>query len=88
MLMPLGLAAACHAQGALLLLDASQCCGAIPIDVNQLGVDFMVPLDTMAARPLRHWIFLGQARALSKMRPGPFYWMAAKARRISPRSIR
>jgi len=33
---------ACHKQGALLLLDASQCCGAIPMDANQLGADFIV----------------------------------------------
>src|SRR3954471_13460880 len=36
------LAAACHAQGALLLLDVSQCCGGMPLDVTRLGVDFMV----------------------------------------------
>jgi selenocysteine lyase/cysteine desulfurase len=35
-------ATACHAQGALLLLDASQCCGALPMDVHQLGADFIV----------------------------------------------
>src|SRR6184192_2155784 len=29
-------AAACHQQGALLLLDVSQCCGAMPMDVRQL----------------------------------------------------
>jgi selenocysteine lyase/cysteine desulfurase len=31
------LGAACHAQGTLLALDVSQCCGAIPMDVKQLG---------------------------------------------------
>jgi selenocysteine lyase/cysteine desulfurase len=36
------LSAACHAQGALLLLDVSQCCGAVPMDVNQLGADCMI----------------------------------------------
>src|SRR5205807_2502029 len=35
-------AEACHKQWALLLLDASQCCGAIPMDVNLLGADFIV----------------------------------------------
>src|SRR5260370_37087492 len=35
-------AASCRAQGALLLLDVSQCCGSWPMDVNQLGADFMV----------------------------------------------
>src|SRR5258708_19579606 len=34
------LAAACHAQGALLLLDVSQCCGGIPLDIAKLGAAF------------------------------------------------
>ncbi|MFZ0036731.1 MAG: aminotransferase class V-fold PLP-dependent enzyme, partial [Candidatus Acidiferrales bacterium] len=33
---------ACHAVGALLLLDASQCAGALPIDVVATGADFLV----------------------------------------------
>lgn len=32
---------ACHAQGTLLALDVSQCCGAIPMDVRQLGADLL-----------------------------------------------
>src|ERR1700680_4416413 len=36
------IAAACHAQGALLLLDVSQACGAIPMNVDALGADFLV----------------------------------------------
>jgi cysteine desulfurase/selenocysteine lyase len=35
------LAAACHAQGTFLFLDASQCCGGMAIDVAQLGADFL-----------------------------------------------
>ena len=35
-------AAACRAQGALLVLDISQSCGAMPLDVEKLGADFMV----------------------------------------------
>src|SRR5579864_6717326 len=35
-------AEACHAQGAMLLLDASQCCGTVPMDVGKLGADFVV----------------------------------------------
>src|SRR5438874_7480379 len=35
-------AAACHKQGALLLLDVSQCCGAMPMNVHKLGADFLV----------------------------------------------
>ena len=36
------LAAACHAQGTLLLLDVSQACGAVPMNVAQLGADFLI----------------------------------------------
>src|SRR5215470_10724434 len=35
-------AAACHARGTLLLLDVSQACGAVPMNVSDLGADFMV----------------------------------------------
>ena len=31
-----------HAQGSLFVLDASQSCGAVPMDVNELGADFLV----------------------------------------------
>ena len=34
--------AACHAQGALFLVDASQACGAVPIDVQAMNIDFLV----------------------------------------------
>jgi selenocysteine lyase/cysteine desulfurase len=33
---------ACHAADALFLLDASQCAGALPMDVNAIGADFIV----------------------------------------------
>src|SRR6202171_5392224 len=36
------IAAACHAQCALLLLDVSQACGAAPLNVDALGADFLV----------------------------------------------
>lgn len=35
-------AKACHAVGAMLLLDASQCAGATPLTVAELGADFVV----------------------------------------------
>ncbi len=35
-------AKACHAVGAMLLLDASQCVGAMPMTVAELGADFIV----------------------------------------------
>jgi len=66
-------------QGALLLLDASQCCGAVPLDVSQLGVDFMVSAGyKWLLGPFGTGFFWARHEHLSKMRPGPFYWMAAE----------
>ena len=73
------LAAACHAQGTLLLLDVSQCCGAIPLDVNTLGADFMVSAGyKWLLGPFGTGFFWAKSEHISRMRPGPFYWMAAE----------
>jgi selenocysteine lyase/cysteine desulfurase len=72
-------AAACHAQGALLLLDVSQCCGAMPIDVHQLGADFLVCAGyKWLLSPFGTGFFWIKQEHLSLVRPGPFYWMAVK----------
>jgi selenocysteine lyase/cysteine desulfurase len=68
-------AAACHAQGTLLLLDVSQACGAVPMNVNDLGADFMVCAGYK-------WLlscygtgfFWVTSEHLDRLRPGPFYW--------------
>jgi len=73
------LADACHAQGALLCLDVSQCCGAVPIDVASLGADFL----TCAGYK---WLLSSYGTGffwikrdhIERMRPGPFYWMATE----------
>ncbi len=71
-------AAACHAQGALLLLDVSQCCGALPMDVNQLGADFMVCAGyKWLLGPFGTGFFWAKSEHLKIVRPGPFYWLAA-----------
>jgi cysteine desulfurase / selenocysteine lyase len=71
------LAAACHAQGALLLLDVSQCCGALPMDVNQLGADFLVCAGyKWLLGPFGTGFFWVKSEHLEIRRPGPFYWMA------------
>ncbi len=73
------IAAACHAQGALLLLDASQACGAVPIEVRTLGVDFLVSAGyKFLLGPFGTGFFWAKPEQVAKMRPGPFYWMAAK----------
>src|SRR5712671_1724140 len=71
------LADACHKQGALLLLDASQCCGAIPMDVNQLGADFIVSAGyKWLLGPFGTGFFWAKCEHLNIIRPGPFNWMA------------
>jgi cysteine desulfurase / selenocysteine lyase len=68
---------ACHKQGALLLLDASQSCGAIPMDVNQLGADFIVSAGyKWLLGPFGTGFFWMKSGHLAMVRPGPFYWMA------------
>jgi len=71
------IADACHKQGALLLLDVSQCCGAIPMDVNQLGADFLVSAGyKWLLSPFGTGFFWAKSEHLGLVRPGPFYWMA------------
>jgi selenocysteine lyase/cysteine desulfurase len=70
-------AAACHAQGALLLLDVSQCCGAIPMDVRKLGADFLTSAGyKWLLGPFGTGFFWVKSELLSGVRPAPFYWMA------------
>jgi cysteine desulfurase / selenocysteine lyase len=70
---------ACHKQGALLLLDASQACGAIPMDVRQLGADFIVSAGyKWLLGPFGTGFFWVKSEHLSMVRPGPFYWMAVQ----------
>jgi len=70
-------AAACHAQGALLVLDVSQHCGAMPLDVAQLGADFLVCAGyKWLLGPYGTGFFWAKSEHIGKMRPGPFYWMA------------
>ena len=70
-------AEACHAQGAYLLLDVSQCCGAIPLDVKQLGADFLVCAGyKWILSPYGTGFFWARSELIETLRPGPFYWMA------------
>jgi cysteine desulfurase/selenocysteine lyase len=70
-------ARACHKQGALLLLDASQSCGAMPMDVTQLGADFIVSAGyKWLLGPFGTGFFWARSEHLGMVRPGPFYWLA------------
>jgi len=71
------IAAACHAQGALLLLDVSQCCGAMPLNIYELGADFLVCAGyKWLLSPYGTGFFWSKNEHTEKMRPGPFYWAA------------
>jgi cysteine desulfurase/selenocysteine lyase len=71
------LADACHAQGALLMLDVSQCCGALPMNVAQLGADFLVCAGyKWLFGPFGTGFFWIKHELLARARPAPFYWMA------------
>jgi len=70
-------AAACHAQGVMLVLDVSQSCGAVPMDVNELGADFLVCAGyKWLLSPWGTGFFWAKREQLDTLRPGPFYWLA------------
>ncbi len=71
------LAEACHAVGAYLLLDVSQCVGAMPLDVSSLGADFLVSAGyKWLLSPYGTGFFWARGDLIEQMRVGPFYWMA------------
>ena len=69
------LGAACRAQGTLLALDVSQSCGAIPMDVKELGADFITCSGyKWLLGPYGSGFFWGASELMARFRPGPFYW--------------
>ena len=73
-------AAACHEQGAIFVLDATQACGAVPIDVSALGADFLVCSGyKWLLSPYGTGFFWAKSERQSVLRPGPFYWQAQAA---------
>jgi cysteine desulfurase / selenocysteine lyase len=69
------LAAACRAQGAVFVLDVSQSCGAVPMDVRELGADFLVCAGyKWLLGPYGTGFFWANSEHLDSGRPGPFYW--------------
>jgi cysteine desulfurase / selenocysteine lyase len=71
-------ARACHDAGALLLLDAAQCAGAMPIDVAALGADFLTASGyKWLLGPYGTGFFWVRSELIEQMRAGPFYWQAA-----------
>ena len=71
------LARVSHQHGVLLLLDASQCAGAMALDVTALGADFMVSSGyKWLLSPYGTGFFWAHRKWIEQMRPAPFYWMA------------
>jgi selenocysteine lyase/cysteine desulfurase len=76
------IAEACHAAGAVLLLDVSQCCGAMPLDVRTLGADFLVCAGyKWLLSPYGTGFFWAKPDSSDRLVPGPFYWMALEGAR-------
>jgi cysteine desulfurase/selenocysteine lyase len=71
------LAEACHKQGTLVLLDVSQSCGAVPMDVKNLGADLLVCAGyKWLLGAFGTGFFWVKHELISKLRTAPFYWMA------------
>jgi cysteine desulfurase / selenocysteine lyase len=69
------LGAACHAQGTLLALDVSQCCGAIPMDVHTLGADLITCSGyKWLLGPYGSGFWWAKNELMASFRPVPFYW--------------
>ncbi len=68
---------ACHAAGALFLLDASQCAGALPIDVKATGADFLVSSGyKWLLGPYGTGFFWARREWSDALPGGPVYWQS------------
>lgn len=71
------LSAACNKNGTMLVLDVSQSCGAIPIDVHSLGADFMVCAGyKYLLSPWGTGFLWAKKQCLDGLRPGPYNWLS------------
>lgn len=71
------LADACHSVGAWLLLDASQCVGAMPFEPAALGADFLASSGyKWLLGPYGTGFFWVREERIAELRPAPFYWTA------------
>ena len=89
------LAAACKKHGTLLVLDVSQSCGAIPMDVRSLGADFIVCAgykDLLG--PFGTGFLWAKPQNADLLRPGPYNWLSqevesfARLNYVDPRPAR
>ncbi|HEV8383276.1 MAG TPA: aminotransferase class V-fold PLP-dependent enzyme [Candidatus Acidoferrales bacterium] len=73
------LSAACRRAGVFLLLDVSQCAGAMPLDVRELGADFVVCAGyKWLLSPYGTGFFWVRGDLIDQLRGGPLYWMAVE----------
>ena len=71
------LAAACKRNGTLLVLDVSQSCGAIPMNVRTLGADFIVCAGyKYLLSPWGTGFLWTRKENLDSLRPGPYNWLS------------
>ncbi|MEA3245616.1 MAG: aminotransferase class V-fold PLP-dependent enzyme [Gemmatimonadota bacterium] len=82
-------AAACHAHGALFVLDVTQSCGAVPMDVATLGADFIVCAGyKWLLSPYGTGFFWAKPGVRDVLRPAPFYWMGQDARTFATLNLK
>ena len=89
------LAAACKSNGTLLVLDVSQSCGAIPMDVGSLGADFIVCAGyKYLLSPFGTGFLWVKPQNAHLLRPGPYNWLSqdvesfARLNFVDPRPAR
>jgi selenocysteine lyase/cysteine desulfurase len=89
------LAAACRRNGTLLVLDVSQSCGAIPMDVSSLGADFIVCAGyKYLLSPWGTGFLWAKPENADLLRPGPYNWLSqdvetfARLNYVDPRPAR
>jgi cysteine desulfurase / selenocysteine lyase len=71
------LAAACKRNGTLLVLDVSQSCGAVPMNVRTLGADFIVCAGyKYLLSPWGTGFLWTRKENLDSLRPGPYNWLS------------
>src|SRR5580693_9070234 len=89
------LASACKKHGALMVLDVSQSCGAIPMDVRSLGADFIVCAGyKYLLSPFGTGFLWVKPQNAHLLRAGPYNWLSqdvesfARLNFVDPRPAR
>jgi selenocysteine lyase/cysteine desulfurase len=75
-------AQACRAAHALFILDASQCAGAVPLSVRELGADFVTSSGyKWLLGPYGTGFFWASPQWMNRFPCGPLYWQALEGAR-------